>query len=485
MPNAVAAMAAFAAALGTEANPFRVAIVGSGPSGFYAAEALLRRPHVHVDMFDRLPTPFGLVRGGVAPDHPKIKQVCLVYDRIARSAGFAFLGNVTVGKDLAIEQLRSAYHAVVLACGASTDRRLGIPGENLPGSHTATEFVGWYNGHPDYQDREFDFSHDTAVVIGQGNVAADVVRILATPVDCLRTTDICEVALEALAQSRIRDIHVIGRRGPAQAKFTSVELKELGRIRDCVALCNATDLHLNAASIEELADPHADELRKNVETFLSFAVNVPRSVPRSVPTSALRRVYFRFLETPTQINGSARVASITLTKNTLVGRKFEQVAVAGPSSLQLPCSLIFRSVGYKGVGLPGVAFDEHSGTIPNDKGRCLDGSKPVPGLYATGWIKRGPSGLIGTNRADSVETVESIVADLPMLDAAPRPGAAGLAAALSNSGTRIVSYADWQNIDISERKRGERKGKPREKFTVIADMIAACARVGCASDCAE
>jgi ferredoxin--NADP+ reductase len=477
MPNAVAAMPAHMPALGTEPNPFRVAIVGSGPSGFYAAEALLRRPHVHVDMFDRLPTPFGLVRGGVAPDHPKIKQVCLVYDRIARSPGFTFLGNVTVGKDLAIEQLRAAYHAVVIAYGASTDRRLGILGENLPGSHTATEFVGWYNGHPDYQDREFDFSHDTAVVIGQGNVAADVVRILATPVDCLRATDICEVALEALAQSLIRNIHVIGRRGPAQAKFTSVELKELGRIRDCVALCNATELELNAASLAELADPHADELRKNVETFRSFAVNAP--------TSALRCLHFRFFETPTQINGSSRVTSITLTKNTLVGPQFEQAAVAAGPSLQLPCSLVFRSVGYRGVGLPGVAFDEQSGTIPNDKGRCLVGSKPVPGLYVTGWIKRGPSGLIGTNRADSVETVEAIVADMPLLEAAPKPGAAGLAAALASGATRVVSYADWQNIDLSERKRGERRGKPREKFTVIADMIAACARSGCASDCAK
>jgi ferredoxin--NADP+ reductase len=453
------------AALGTELNPFRVAIVGSGPSGFYAAEALLRRPNVHVDMFDRLPTPFGLVRGGVAPDHPKIKQVCLVYDKIARSPGFTFLGNVMIGRDLTIEQLRAAYHAVVIACGASTDRRLGIPGENLPRSYTATEFVGWYNGHPDYQDREFDFSHDTAVVIGQGNVAADVARILATPVECLQTTDISEVALEALAHSRIRNIHIIGRRGPAQAKFTSVELKELGKICDCVALCSATDLELNSASVDELADPHGDENRKNVKTFRSFAVNVT--------TSGVRRLYFRFLETPIRINGNSHVASVTLTKNNLVGSKFEQVAVAGSLSLELPCGLVFRSVGYKGVSLPGVAFDERSGTIPNAKGRCLDGNEPMPGLYVTGWIKRGPSGLIGTNRADSVETVETIVEDLTMLDVAPRPGADGLRSALSTSGIRVVSYADWQNIDISERNRGQRKGKPREKFTCVADMIAA------------
>src|SRR6516165_2891665 len=216
--------------LATESNPFRLAIVGSGPSGFYAAEALLRRPHVRIDMFDRLPTPFGLVRGGVAPDHPKIKQVCLVYDKIARSPGFAFWGNVEIGKTLTIEDLARSYHVVVLAYGASADRLLGIPGEHLQNSHTSTEFVGWYNGHPDYHDRAFDLSARTAVIIGQGNVAADIARMLATPSDELSRTDITQKALEALAGSRICDIHVVGRRGPAQAKFTSVELKELGQV---------------------------------------------------------------------------------------------------------------------------------------------------------------------------------------------------------------------------------------------------------------
>jgi ferredoxin--NADP+ reductase len=454
-------------ALATELNPFRVAIIGSGPSGFYAAEALLRRPHVLVDMFDRLPTPFGLVRGGVAPDHPKIKQVCLVYDKIAHTAGFTFLGNVTIGDDLTVAQLRAVHHAVVIACGASSDRRLGIAGEDLPGSHTATEFVGWYNGHPDYQDRKFDLSHDTAVVIGQGNVAADVARILATPVDCLRTTDICEAAIEVLARSCVRHIHIIGRRGPAQAKFTSVELRELGKVRDCVALCDAADLHLNPTSVEELVDPHADENRKNVEAFRSFAANA------NAPTSAARHLHFRFLETPIRINGVSGVTSVTLAKNALVGSRFEQVAQPGPPSLELPCGLLFRSVGSKGVSLPGVGFDECSGTIPNARGRCLDAGKPMPGLYVTGWIKRGPTGLIGTNRADSVETVASIIEDLASLDPAPRPGAAGLRAALSADAASLVSYRDWQVIDSCERRRGQPKGKPREKFTHVVDMIAA------------
>jgi ferredoxin/flavodoxin---NADP+ reductase len=449
----------------SEQNPLRAAIVGSGPSGFYAAEALLRRPHTLVDMFDRLPTPFGLVRSGVAPDHPKLKQVCLVYDRIARSPAFTFLGNVCIGKDLSIAQLRAVYHVVVIACGASTDRRLGIPGENLPGSHTATEFVGWYNGHPDYRDRAFDFSHSTAVIIGQGNVAADVARILATPVDCLRCTDICEGALEALAESRIKKIHIIGRRGPAQAKFASVELKELGRIRDCVALCDASELELNPASLEELAHPNGDDNRKNLEVLRSLAQNVEGSAPR--------RLYFRFLETPVRINGDSRVVSITLAKNDLAGTKFEQVAVASPATAELPCGLVFRSIGYKGLSLPDAPFDAASGTIPNVKGRCLDGAQRVPGLYVTGWIKRGATGLIGNNRADSVETVASIMEDLALLDPTPKPGTAALASALSRSGIRVVSYSGWQAIDLSERKRGEPRGKPREKFTRIEEMIAA------------
>jgi ferredoxin--NADP+ reductase len=458
------------AAPATESVPLRVAIIGSGPSGFYAAEALLRRPHVLVDMFDRLPTPFGLVRGGVAPDHPKIKQVCLVYDRIARSPGFSFLGNVTIGTDLTIEQLRSAYHVVVIACGASTDRRLGIAGEDLPGSHTATEFVGWYNGHPDYQDRRFDFTNDTAVIIGQGNVAADVARILATPVERLCTTDICHYAIEALAQSRIRDIHVIGRRGPAQAKFTSVELRELGMIPGCLALCDPNDLILNATSADELADPRADESKKNLEIFRAFGANADRAA------SASRRLHFHFLGSPTRINGSSRVSSVTLARNSLNGPKFEQLAVPGSAACNLSCGLLFRSVGYKGVRLAGVAFDECSGTIPNVNGRCLDGSEPIPGLYVTGWIKRGPSGLIGTNRADSVETVASIFADIASLEPASKPGVTALRAALDTR-ARIISYEDWQAIDLSERKRGQQKGKPREKFTRVVEMIEAADRM--------
>jgi ferredoxin/flavodoxin---NADP+ reductase len=448
-----------------EPHLLHAAIVGGGPSGFYAAEALLRKcPGIRVDMFDRLPTPFGLVRGGVAPDHPKIKQVSLTYDKIARSPGFAFWGNVEIGTTLTIEDLTAAYHVVVLAYGASVDRALGIPGEELPGSHTSTELVGWYNGHPDYQDRVFDFSGETAVIIGQGNVAADLARMLATPVDELRRTDITQRALEALAGSRIRDIHVVGRRGPAQAKFTSVELKELGQVRDCAAVVNAADLELDPASTAEIADPRADETRKNFATFRSFS--------ESKPGSGSKRILFHFLKTPVQINSNRKVESITLAHNRLEGPAFGQVAIATSQTFDLPCDLVFRSVGYKGVPVVGVSFEAKTGIIPNARGRCLNDCDPVPGLYVTGWIKRGPTGIIGTNRADSVETVDCIIEDLSRSKPARKPGIAALRGAILERGARVVTYAGWQQIDAAERARGQPSGKPREKFTLVADMIA-------------
>jgi len=447
-------------------NTVQVAIVGSGPSGFYAAEVLLRRrPDARVDMYDRLPTPFGLIRGGVAPDHPKIKQVSLVYDRIARSPGFAFLGNVEIGSMLTVEQLRSAYHIVILACGASADRRLGIAGEDTVGSHTATEFVGWYNGQPDYRDRVFDFSAERAVIIGQGNVAADVARILATPVEDLRRTDIAQHALDALAGSRIRDICLIGRRGPAQMKFTPTELKELAHIRDCAAIVASEDLDLSVACTGEISDPRGDEARKNVSLLRGFVA--------AVPPGACRRILFRFLETPARINGPGRVQSVTLIKNRMEGPPFGQVAVATEHTLDLPCELIFRSVGYRGVAVPGVSFDERTGTIPNRKGRCLIGHHPIRGVYVTGWIKRGPTGIIGTNRADSVETVESICEDLAGTPITFKPGAAALRDSLLTRGARIVSYGEWQKIDLAERSRGQPRGKPREKYTCVREMIEA------------
>ncbi|MFQ5889784.1 MAG: FAD-dependent oxidoreductase [Gemmatimonadota bacterium] len=451
--------------LGSEQNPLKVAIVGAGPSGFYAAEALIKSEHVvRVDMLERLPAPFGLVRYGVAPDHPKLKGPIRIYERIAREPEFRFLGNVTVGRDVAVQELREAYHAVVFACGAESDRRLGIPGEDLPGSHTATEFVGWYNGHPDYHDRRFDLSHEVAVIIGQGNVAVDVCRILAKTVDELKQTDICEHAIDCLATSRIREIHVVGRRGPAQAKFTSKELRELGELADCDPAVDPAELELNPESLSEIADKRGSVARKNVEILHGFTSRPGRG--------SRRRIILRFLLSPVQLKGEGRLEEVIFERNRLEGQPFQQKAVGTGERVGMACGLLFRSIGYQGIPLPGVPFDVRRGIFPTRDGRIVDESGAViPGLYATGWIKRGPTGLIGTNRADSVATVKSLLADLPALDSGAKPGADGLNVLRAGDGPRVVSYSDWLVIDQAEIRRGAAKGKPREKFTRVEEML--------------
>jgi ferredoxin--NADP+ reductase len=452
--------------VGSEQNPLRAAIVGSGPSGFYAMEALIRSESaVRVDMFERLPSPFGLVRSGVAPDHPKLKKAIRVYQKFAQSPQFRFLGNVTVGRDVSVEELKNCYHAVVFTCGAETDRKLGIPGEDLPGSHTATEFVGWYNGHPDYRDLEFDLSHDTAVVIGQGNVAADVCRILAKTVDELKHSDIAKHALEVLAESKICNVHMVGRRGPAQAKFTHQELREFGELADCEPVVDPKDLQLNEASSEELADRNNRANLKSFEVLQTFAARPP-------PTRH-RRCRFHFLKSPLELNGEHGLERVVLARNRLEGKPSQQVARATDESEELACGLLFRSIGYRGVAIPGVPFDEARGVFPNREGRIVDGEAAVPGLYAAGWIKRGPTGIIGTNRADSVATVNSLLEDLANFGTTAKPGADGLEGLFNNRGVRVVSYADWQKIDAAEIQRGEPAGKPREKFTRVEDMLSA------------
>jgi ferredoxin--NADP+ reductase len=449
----------------TESAPLRVAVIGSGPSGFYATEALLKSdPAVAVDMYERLPTPYGLVRSGVAPDHPKLKQAIDVYARIAESPSFRFFGNVTVGEDLAVEDLKQAYHAVIFTCGAQTDRRLGIAGESLPGSHTATEFVGWYNGHPDYRDREFDLSCDTAVVIGQGNVAADVSRILAKTVDELKHTDITEHALEVLAESKVREIWVVGRRGPAQAKFTSKELKEFGELADCDPVIDAVELELGEASRAELEDKKNAGGRKVFEIFQSFT--------HPPVTGKTRRLHFTFCKSPVELLGDEQLEAVKLELNRLSGEPFRQVAEGTGEFMQLDCGILFRSIGYRGVPVPGVPFDDKRGVIPNAEGRVVDGDTPVPQLYVAGWIKRGPTGIIGTNRADSVATVQSLLDDIAALKSlGQRSGAEETSRLLHERGIRYVSFSDWAKINHSEIERGQPKGKPREKYTRIQEML--------------
>jgi ferredoxin--NADP+ reductase len=456
---------------GSGVEPQHVAVVGSGPSGFYASEALLKSGHaIHVDLIERLPAPFGLVRYGVAPDHPKLKEAILAYQGIARLPRFSLLGNVTVGRDVTVEELLAHYHAVVFSCGAETDRRLGVPGEDLAGSHTATEFVAWYNGHPEYRDRHFDLSAEVVAIVGQGNVAADVCRILAKSVDELRSTDIAEHALDALAASRVREIHVIGRRGPAQAKFTNKELKELGELANCAAEVDPGALELNPESRAELEAKTNFVSTKNVEILRDFA-----SRPRG---GKPRRLILHFLSSPARLEGDSRLQQVVLERNRLEGAPFQQAARGTGQTESLACGLLFRSIGYSGVPLPGVPFDAKRGVIPTRDGRVVDAADvPIAGLYAAGWIKRGPTGIIGTNRADAVATVKSLLADLSAPARGSRMGSKGLVALLEARGVRTVRYDDWEAIDAEEIARGAAKGKPREKFTRVDEMLKCLERV--------
>lgn len=452
--------------LGTETHPLQVAIIGSGPSGFYAAEALLKSgKSVRVNMLERLPNPYGLVRSGVAPDHPKLKQAIQVFEKIAQTPGFNFIGNVTVGRDLTLEDLHRTHHALIFTCGAESDRRLGIPGEELPGSYTATEFVGWYNGHVDYRNRVFDLSHETAVIIGQGNVAADVARILAKEVDELKDTDIAAHALECLAKSRIRNIYIVGRRGPVQAKFTSKELKEFGHLNNCVPFIDPEELALNPESEAELADINNPGSQKNLELFRQFT--------ETSTSGKQRRCIFTFLKSPIEIRGSSKVESIVLENNRLSGAAFKQSARGAGTTLEIPAGIIFRSIGYKGKPLPGLPFDTDRGVFPNTLGRITDqNDNPIPQLYTAGWIKRGPSGIIGTNRACGVETVNSLLNDIDLLATNERkPGAEGIYPILDKKKVRHINFMNWKKIDQHEIDLGSTKGKPREKITSVTEML--------------
>lgn len=450
--------------LGTQDRPLRVAVVGSGPSGFYAAQALFKAElEVRVDIFDRLPSPYGLVRLGVAPDHPKIKNVIGVFERIGAKPECEFYGNVTIGRDLTVEELRRYYDAIVFTYGAESDRRLNIPGEDLPGSHTATEFVAWYNGHPDYRDYHFDLSQETAVVIGQGNVAIDVCRILAKTVDELKHTDIAQHALDALAESKIRDIYMVGRRGPVQAKFTQMEIKEMGKLDACAPCVDPQDLRFDEASQTEYDDPENKSAKRIVPILEEFSSRVS--------SDTARRLHILFKKSPVEIKGETQVQSIVLEQNELTGEAFQIKARGTGATEELPCGLVFRSVGYRGTPLPGLPFDDRRGVVPNDGGRVLDGDAIVPGLYTAGWIKRGPSGIIGTNKPDSYATVDALLEDVASLRACPTPDSAAVMDLLRERGVRAVSFEDWKTIDAAEIQRGQEAGKPREKFATAEEML--------------
>ncbi len=452
-------------------RPLRVAVVGSGPAGFYAAGALLAADvPAEVDLIERLPTPWGLVRLGVAPDHPKIKSVSRAFERIAERPGFRFLGNVEVGRDLRHGDLLGLYDAVIYAVGAQSDRRMGIPGEDLPGSWPATEFVAWYNGHPDHQHLHFDLSCERAVVIGNGNVAVDVARMLALTPGELAPTDTTDAAIEAIGNSGIREIVMVGRRGPVQAAFTNPELLELGELAGADVIVDPADLELDAASEAALAgDTNAE---RNLEVLRAYAARAPEGKPK--------RLVLRFLQSPIELKGDERVEAVELVRNLLEpdGRGGLRAVATGERET-LPAGVVFRSVGYRGVALPDVPFDEERGTIRNVGGRVLDEQgAQVPGVYATGWIKRGPSGVIGTNKKDAAETVELLLEDA-RAGLVPRNDqtAADVDALLDERGIRPVVYAGWSSIDAAERGAGEQLGRPRVKLCTWDELLVAAETV--------
>ena len=450
--------------LATPGRPLRVAIVGSGPSGFYTAEDILKQDlNVKVDMFDKLPVPFGLVRYGVAPDHLKIKNVMKIFEKTASNPKFSFFGNVTVGKNISVFELNKFYDAVIFAYGAESDRHLGIPGEDLVGSYTATEFVAWYNGHPDFQDHHFDFSHEIAVIVGNGNVAMDVARILCKTPEELKNTDITQNALDVLAESKIQEVHVYGRRGPVQAAFTSPEIREMGELADCYPIVNPQDLKLIDSSQKELEDPANAGRKKNYEIMQGFlSIN---------PKGRKRKFVLHFGRSPVEIIGKGRVQKIKFEINKMEGEPNKQKVRGTGKFEEIDCGVFFRSVGYTGVPIKGLPFSAQTGIVPNQAGRVMDSEQIFTGWYVAGWIKRGATGVIGTNKPDAEETVKSLLEDIERLNPCEIPSSDELNKFLKNREVIAVTFQDWKKIDAAEIERGAKIGKPREKFTRISGML--------------
>jgi len=459
--------------LGTEANPLRVAIIGSGPSAFYAADDLQQKDGVvQIDMYERLVSPHGLVRGGVAPDHPKIKTVSKVYDRIASNLNFRYYGNVEYGKDISHADLTAHYHQIIYAVGAQTDKHMGIPGEALSGSDPATEFVGWYNAHPDYRHFSFDLTQESAVVVGNGNVAMDVIRILASTYDALAKTDIADYALEALKDSRVKHIWVLGRRGPVQASFTNPEVKELGLLEGADIEVLPSDTELDPFSRAELMAGTNRDAERNLQTLMRYSNTPCGEKPRII--------HMRFLVSPVEIIGSDHVEAVKIVRNELYQTEDGSVRPRATDQFEtIPAGLVFRSIGYKGLPVSGVPFDERKGIIPNNEGRVThpETKQTITGEYVVGWIKRGPSGIIGTNKPDSQATVELMLEDYKAGRALQpaQPEREAVEALIRQRQPHFVSYQDWLVIDKIEQERGKALGRPRLKFTSSEAMLAALA----------
>ena len=459
-------------------GPLRIAIVGAGPAGFYAADALLKQTDipVSVDMFDRLLTPFGLVRHGVAPDHLKIKTVTKAFAQTAVAPGFRFFGNVEFGRDLTVDDLRKHYHEVIFTTGAQTDRRMGIPGEDLERSHPATAFVAWYNGHPDYCHLKFDLEQESVAIVGVGNVAIDVARILCLSHEELLRTDMPDYAVEALSKSKVKDVYLLGRRGPAQAAFTNPELKELGELEVADVLIRPEEAELDEVSRAEVEAANDRMLAKKVEMIAEYAARPP--------AGREKRLHMRFLVSPTELvdDGHVGVGAMKLVRNVLKRSDSGAISAEATSETEtIPVGLVFRSVGYRGVALPGVPFHERWGVIANKQGRVTDeADTQVAGEYVAGWIKRGPSGVIGTNKPCAVESVAAMlqdaVAGATWSPVAPSPDS--VEALLRSRGVDFTSFEDWCALDAAELAAGEACARPRVKFGSKDEMWACLGREG-------
>ncbi|MCA9671010.1 MAG: FAD-dependent oxidoreductase [Myxococcales bacterium] len=464
--------------IGSAERPLAVAIVGSGPAGFYLAQPLLKQRDldVRIDMFDRLPTPYGLVRGGVAPDHQSIKAVTRVYDKLARDERVRFFGNVTIGSDVTLDELRAHYDVIAFAVGNEASRRLGIPGEALRGSSAAAVFVGWYNGHPDYREAEFDFSARRVVVVGNGNVSIDVARILARCTEELSSTDIAEHALSALRESDVREIVVMGRRGPAQAAFTPAELRELTRLSKVDVLVERGALELDAQSAAFVeSDPR---VTKNIEQLRELGQWSPGD---ALPEAGGRRIVLRFLCSPVEILGdeqTGRVRAVELERNRLVSGGDAEGDYMHPEPTgereTVDAEMVLYAIGYRGRRLPGVPFDEHAGRIPNVDGRITgEDGKPLGDLYVVGWARSGPKGLIGTHKKGSAEVAERILDDvrsgaIPARDLLPLDD---VSASLRARGASFVTFADWLTLDAIEVEKGQERGAVRHKVADVDEML--------------
>jgi ferredoxin--NADP+ reductase len=449
-----------------------VAIVGSGPSGYFAAASLLKfadstdsdageKHDVRVDMLEMLPTPWGLVRSGVAPDHPKIKSISAQFEKTALDPRFRFFGNIVVGQHVQVAELAERYDAVIYAVGAQSDRSLGIPGEDLDGSVAAVDFVGWYNAHPHFQEMAPDLSTGRAVVIGNGNVALDVARILVTDPDVLAATDIADHALHTLHDRGVEEVLVIGRRGPLQAPFTTLELRELGDLEGL----GDVDVIVDPADFSDISDEDLEAAGKTVRNN----IKVLRGYAQTTPKNAKRRIVFRFRTSPIEIKGDGRVESIVLGRNELVEENGRIVAKDTGEREEVAAQLVVRAVGYRGVPTPGLPFDERSGTIPHTDGR-IEGSRNE---YVVGWIKRGPTGVIGSNKKDSQETVDTLLADLrrAALPDRAEDHSDALAKWLVERQPKLVTDDHWKLINDYEKTAGEPHGRPRVKLTSVAELL--------------